>query len=123
MPIYEYKCDSCGQVTEKLQKMSDAPLKKCPHCGGKVGKIFSRTSFQLKGSGWYVTDYGKGTGGAAGTAKKKKSADEGSKTESKSESSSRSESTSRSESSSRSEYSSRSESSSKSKPKKTSKSE
>src|SRR5262245_21173041 len=88
MPIYEYKCESCGEVTERLQKMSDKPLKKCPKCGGKVDKIISRTSFQLKGSGWYVTDYGKGTGGAAGTAKKKKAADEGAKQETaKSESS------------------------------------
>ena len=85
MPIYEYQCDACGAVTERLQKMSDAPLRKCPKCGGKVEKIISRTSFQLKGSGWYVTDYGKGTGGAAGT-KKKKSADEGPKAESKEES-------------------------------------
>src|SRR5262245_23537037 len=90
MPIYEYKCESCSAVTERLQKMSDPPLKKCPKCGGKVEKIISRTSFQLKGSGWYVTDYGKGTGGAAGTAKKKKSSDEssGSKSESAKESSS-----------------------------------
>jgi len=87
MPIYEFKCDSCGEVTERLQKMSDGPLKTCPKCGGHVKKIFSRSSFQLKGSGWYVSDYGKGTGGAAGTAKKSKS-DEGSKSESKSESSS-----------------------------------
>lgn len=82
MPIYEYKCDSCGAVTERLQKMSDKPLKKCPKCGGNVKKIISRSSFQLKGSGWYVTDYGKGTGGAAGTKKKGKAADEGGKAES-----------------------------------------
>jgi putative FmdB family regulatory protein len=90
MPIYEFQCDSCEAVTERLQKMDDAPLKKCPKCGGKVHKIFSRTSFQLKGSGWYVTDYGKGTGGAAGTKKKIKSTsgDEGTSSESpKSESS------------------------------------
>jgi putative FmdB family regulatory protein len=81
MPIYEYKCDSCGAITERLQKMSDKPLKKCPKCGGSVEKIISRTSFHLKGSGWYVTDYGKGTGGAAGTRKKPK-AEEGAKAES-----------------------------------------
>ena len=88
MPIYEFKCDSCGTVTERLQKMDDAPLKKCPKCGGKVEKIFSRSSFQLKGSGWYVTDYGKGTGGTAGTKKKKSRSDDEGGSSSKSESSS-----------------------------------
>src|SRR5215813_12980714 len=88
MPIYEYKCDSFGEVTERLHKMNDKPLQKCPKCGGNVEKIISRSSFQLKGSGWYVTVYGKGTGGAAGTKKKSKCGDEGSKSESaKSESS------------------------------------
>jgi putative FmdB family regulatory protein len=82
MPIYEFKCESCGTVTERLQRMDDKPLKKCPKCGGSVRKIVSRSSFQLKGGGWYVTDYGKGTGGAAGTKKKSKSAEEGSKSES-----------------------------------------
>src|SRR4029078_5972779 len=101
MPIYEFKCDSCGTVTERLQKMDDAPLKKCPKCGGKVVKIFSRSSFQLKGSGWYVTDYGKGTGGAAGKKKKKSgSEDEGSSSSSGSSSGSSSKSeSSKSESS------------------------
>lgn len=57
MPIYEYQCQKCGQVTEQIQKMSDPPLKKCPSCGGKVGKLMSMNTFHLKGSGWYVTDY------------------------------------------------------------------
>jgi putative FmdB family regulatory protein len=57
MPIYEYGCESCGQVTEILQKLSDAPLKKCPHCSGKLKKLMSLNTFHLKGSGWYVTDY------------------------------------------------------------------
>ena len=57
MPIYEYVCEKCGSQTEAIQKVSDAPLKKCKKCRGKLEKIFSRTSFQLKGSGWYVTDY------------------------------------------------------------------
>lgn len=59
MPIYEYVCDKCGSHTEVLQKISDAPLKKCKKCRGKVQKVHSRTSFQLKGSGWYATDYSK----------------------------------------------------------------
>src|SRR5689334_4910058 len=57
MPIYEYTCQKCGHHLEVMQKMSDKPLTKCPECKGKLEKIFSQTSFQLKGSGWYVTDY------------------------------------------------------------------
>jgi putative FmdB family regulatory protein len=57
MPVYEYECCDCNQVCEALQKVSDAPLKKCPQCGGKLKKIMSLNSFQLKGGGWYVTDY------------------------------------------------------------------
>jgi putative FmdB family regulatory protein len=57
MPIYEYVCEKCGSHLEVLQKVSDAPLKRCAKCRGKLEKIVSRTSFQLKGGGWYVTDY------------------------------------------------------------------
>lgn len=57
MPIYEYICEKCGSHIEVIQKVSDAPLKRCEKCRGKLEKIVSRTSFQLKGSGWYVTDY------------------------------------------------------------------
>ena len=57
MPIYEYVCERCGHHLEVMQKMSDKPLSKCPQCRGKLEKIFSQTSFQLKGSGWYATDY------------------------------------------------------------------
>ena len=57
MPIYEYECTSCGNVEEALQKFSDKPLKKCRHCSGKLHKLVSQSSFHLKGSGWYVTDY------------------------------------------------------------------
>ncbi len=59
MPIYEYVCQKCGHHLEVMQKMSDKPLSKCPECKGKLEKIFSQTSFQLKGSGWYVSDYAK----------------------------------------------------------------
>jgi putative FmdB family regulatory protein len=60
MPIYEYKCDGCGEVFEERQKMADPPLKKHAACGSKkVKKLISMTSFQLKGEGWYVTDYKK----------------------------------------------------------------
>ena len=57
MPIYEYVCQNCGHQLEVMQKISDKPLSKCPQCKGKLEKIFSQPSFQLKGSGWYVSDY------------------------------------------------------------------
>ena len=57
MPIYEYGCDACGKVLEVMQKFSDEPLKTCPECSGQLTKLISRTSFQFKGTGWYVTDY------------------------------------------------------------------
>src|SRR5262245_20766878 len=57
MPIYEYSCPKCGQF-EITQRITDDPLKKCPTCKSKVRKLISSTSFQLKGSGWYATDYG-----------------------------------------------------------------
>lgn len=57
MPIYEYKCLQCGEVFEAFQKITDQPLTKCRTCHGKVEKLISHTSFQLKGSGWYLTDY------------------------------------------------------------------
>ncbi|MBW2409526.1 MAG: zinc ribbon domain-containing protein [Deltaproteobacteria bacterium] len=57
MPIYEYECTHCGEIEEVFQKFSDKPLKKCPHCSGKLQKLISQSTFHLKGSGWYVTDY------------------------------------------------------------------
>ena len=66
MPIYAYKCDSCGHAKDVLQKMSDDPLTKCPSCGGPTfNKQLTAAGFQLKGSGWYATDF---KGGAASTA-------------------------------------------------------
>lgn len=56
MPIYEYRCEKCGDF-EVTQRITEDPLKKCPTCKRKVHKLISNTSFQLKGSGWYVTDY------------------------------------------------------------------
>jgi putative FmdB family regulatory protein len=57
MPIYEYQCVKCNAHIEAMQKMTDKPLTKCRKCGGRLEKQWSSTSFQLKGSGWYVTDY------------------------------------------------------------------
>jgi len=59
MPIYEYECSKCGHVEEVLQKFSDKPLSKCSLCSGKLRKLMSQSTFHLKGSGWYVTDYAK----------------------------------------------------------------
>ena len=65
MPIYAYKCDSCGHAKDVLQKMSDDPLTKCPSCGAPTfNKQLTAAGFQLKGSGWYATDF---KGGAAST--------------------------------------------------------
>ena len=58
MPIYEYACGKCREHVEKMQKISDPPLKKCPGCGGPLKKIMSNTSFVLKGGGWYKDGYG-----------------------------------------------------------------
>ena len=58
MPIYEYHCAACGHDLDALQKLSDAPLKKCPECGKqKLQRLMSAPSFRLKGSGWYETDF------------------------------------------------------------------
>jgi putative FmdB family regulatory protein len=63
MPIYEYRCSSCGHELDALQKFSDAPLATCPACGvDALVKLISAAGFQLKGSGWYATDF-KGSGG------------------------------------------------------------
>jgi len=59
MPIYEYECTQCGVIEEAIQKFSDKPLKKCKHCSGRLHKLVSQSSFHLKGTGWYVTDYAK----------------------------------------------------------------
>ena len=68
MPIYEYHCEKCGTHIEVIQKISDTPLKRCAKCRGKLEKTVSRTSFQLKGSGWYVTDYSGKVAGGKGTS-------------------------------------------------------
>ncbi len=57
MPIYEYECEDCGKISEVMQKFDDEPLSICPICGGIVHKLISQSSFILKGTGWYVTDY------------------------------------------------------------------
>ena len=83
MPIYEYDCPQCGPF-ERMQRFSDPPVKRCPKCKAKVTKLISNTSFQLKGSGWYLTDYARKNGSGAG-AKSETSASDGSSETSKSE--------------------------------------
>lgn len=71
MPIYEYECESCGNHTEAMQRFSDAPLQECTKCHGKLKRLISQSTFHLKGTGWYVTDYAsKGGGGKVSSAKK-----------------------------------------------------
>lgn len=63
MPIYEYECTKCRHHTEVLQKFSDAPVTECELCHGKMKKLISQSTFHLKGTGWYVTDYASKSGG------------------------------------------------------------
>lgn len=70
MPIYEYRCGACGHELEVLQKLSEAPLKDCPSCGqSRLSKLISAAGFQLKGTGWYATDF-KNSGKSKPAAKK-----------------------------------------------------
>jgi putative FmdB family regulatory protein len=79
VPIYEYECGKCGHHMEVLQRFSDPPLARCEVCKGKVKRLISQSTFHLKGSGWYVTDYaGKSKGGPE---KSKGSGEKGSKAE------------------------------------------
>jgi putative FmdB family regulatory protein len=102
MPIYKYICERCGAHMEIMQKVSDSPPKRCKVCRGKLEKVVSRTSFQLKGSGWYMTDY---SGKSAGAEAKSGGSDEG-----KSEGEGRSEKKGKSESEGKSEKRRKSES-------------
>ena len=70
MPLYEYQCMQCGKIDEVLQKFSEKPLKKCHHCSGKLQKLISHSSFHLKGTGWYVTDYAGKSGNTSTTQEK-----------------------------------------------------
>ncbi len=59
MPLYEYQCKKCHTRFERIQKFSDEPIKQCPECGGEAQRLLSAPAVQFKGSGWYVTDYGR----------------------------------------------------------------
>lgn len=74
MPIYEYRCGECGYQKEYLQRMNDAPLTDCPECGKRAfNKLVTAAGFQLKGTGWYATDFK--NNGAKPSAKTDKTAD------------------------------------------------
>jgi len=77
VPIYEYRCTQCGEVFEAFQKITDEPLTQCKFCSSRVEKLISQSSFQLKGSGWYLTDYAKRSSG--GSAEKPKTGAESEK--------------------------------------------
>ncbi len=93
MPIYEYECLKCGKTTETMQKFSDAPLTVCSECCGELRKLISMSTFHLKGSGWYTTDY---AGKNQSTSSASKSSTESPKVEKKAESSSSADSTAKS---------------------------
>jgi putative FmdB family regulatory protein len=109
MPLYEYKCQSCGDVFETIQKFSDQPLTVHEKCGGKVERLISTSALQFKGTGWYVTDYGKGN---SKEPKQKSDAANGAGKGEKSNGSSAADSSGKSDSSSKSDTSSSSSTSS-----------
>ena len=76
MPIYEFVCEACGRIVERLQKLTDPPPGACPECGGKMAKIMSRNSFQLKGGGWYRDLYSSPSSNSAKPAGDEKSSTE-----------------------------------------------
>ena len=78
MPLYEYKCEGCGETFEVIQKFADEPLTVHEKCGGHVHRLMSAPSFQFKGTGWYATDYAKG--GSSPHAKSESKHDNGGKT-------------------------------------------
>lgn len=86
MPIYEYKCEKCGDVFEVRQKFSDDPLTVHEKCGGPVHRLLSAPALQFKGSGWYITDYARGGSSKSESKSETKGGSNGSKSESKSSS-------------------------------------
>ena len=90
MPIYEYRCEQCG-IFEEMQRITDPPLERCPKCQRKVQRLISSTSFHLKGTGWYATDYARA--GSGNGPQKKESPDAASGSSSTSDSGGESKST------------------------------
>ena len=92
MPLYEYRCLKCDRHTDKIENLNGPHLKKCPHCGGKVESVITAPAIQFKGSGWYVTDYGRKTSGGDGQKSEKSEKSEKTEKTEKSEKSSKSDS-------------------------------
>jgi putative FmdB family regulatory protein len=113
LPIYEYKCEGCGETFEVIQKFADEPVTVHEKCGGHVHRLMSAPSFQFKGSGWYVTDYAKGSGSVPAHAESKKGESEKSNSDSKSDGGNKNDSSSKNDSG-KSDSSSKSDSSGKS---------
>ena len=116
MAVYEYECENCGRRFERLQSMSDEPVRVCPECAGAVHKVFHPAGIIFKGSGWYITDSRKATSGAVTGEPKpvsgeSKSTDSTTKTEAKTERESETKSENRADSRSEARSESKSDSS------------
>ena len=85
MPIYEYRCSKCGNEFEEWQKITDPPTQECNRCGGKASRLISPSTFILKGTGWYVTDYARKDGSSAPKPKEVSKPSEEKKSSSESE--------------------------------------
>ncbi len=77
MPLYEYECFLCGHRFERIRRVADALSVNCPECQGKVRRLLTAPALQFKGSGWYVTEYGKGNGGRSTALAKTETTDSG----------------------------------------------
>ena len=97
MPIYEYQCNKCGEVFEAFQKITDEPLSQCKFCHSSVEKLISQSSFQLKGSGWYLTDYAnRSSNGSTNESNASESSEKETKTKTKTKASTEAKSTDKS---------------------------
>jgi putative FmdB family regulatory protein len=91
LPLYEYRCVKCDRHTDKIENLKGPHLKKCPHCGGKVESVITAPAIQFKGTGWYVTDYGRKTSGGDGEKREQSEKSEKAEKAEKSEKSDKSE--------------------------------
>ena len=98
MPLYEYRCLKCNRHTDKIENLNGPHLKKCPHCGGKVESVLTAPAIQFKGSGWYITDYGRKTSSGDGSNPETSGKSEKSEKSEKSDKSEKSEKSSKSDS-------------------------
>ncbi|MBZ5605188.1 MAG: zinc ribbon domain-containing protein [Acidobacteriia bacterium] len=85
MPLYEYRCEKCGKVFEVIQKFADAPLETHQDCGGHVERLLSTPALQFKGTGWYITDYAKGSSSSPNRKSEESKSNESKSSESKTE--------------------------------------